>query len=366
MNNPLLQPAALPEFSKITPEIIQPAIEQLIDENRNQIKQLTGQSQVDWDSLIKPLSLISDRLSKAWSPVRHLNSVKSSDALRDAYNTCLPVLSEYSTEISQNRKLFEAYRAIADSAEFDAFDLAQQKAINDSLLHFRLGGVELEGESRKRYQEIQKELSGLQSKFENNLLDATQAWDYCSENADEFAGLPEYALALLQQLAQQKDKPGYRVTLDMPCYLAVITYAENRALRQQIYEAYVTRASDIGITEKVWDNADIMRDIVSKRHEKAKLLGFDSYADYSVQTKMASSVDEVIAFLTDLAHKSREAALSEVEEIRVFAREQGFEAELQAWDYTFYSEKLKQHRYQISDEDLKPYFAADRVISGLF
>jgi len=364
--NPLLEPAQLPAFSKISPELIQPAITELIERNRRSIAELEKQQQPQWDSLIKPLELMNDQLDKAWSPVRHLNSVKSSTELRHAYNACLPLLSEYSTEISQNRQLYEAYQQIASSAQFAEFTPAQQKTINDALLHFRLGGVELEGDARKRYQQLQSELSELQSRFENNLLDSTQEWQYLTDNEAELAGLPGYAIAMLRQLAEQKELSGYRVTLDMPCYLAVITYADNRALRQAIYEAWVTRASDRGITDKTWDNAPIMREIMAKRQEKARLLGFPNYAEYSLQTKMAGSIEQVREFLYDLAARLRVAAQEEVAERQEFAATLGFDAELQAWDYAYYSEKLKQHRYQLSDEDLKPYFADHSVISGLF
>ncbi len=366
MSNPLLDPGDLPAFSLIKPEIVKPAIEQLIAHNRSEIEKLLEQTDPAWDSLVDPLALMNDRLDKAWSPVRHLNSVKSSEAMRNAYNSCLPLLSEYSTELSQNRALYQAYRGIADSSEFANFSEARQKSITDALLHFRLGGVELEGEDRARYQQLQKELSELQSQFENNLLDATQAWQYVTEDAAELAGLPDFALAMLRQSAEQKGLDGYRVTLDMPSYLAVITYADNRALRQSIYEAYVTRASDREITDKIWDNAGIMVDIVAKRQEKARLLGFANYAEYSLETKMAASVDEVGEFLHDLALRSRDAALGEVRERQEFAESSGFDGELEAWDYAYYSEKLKQHRYQISDEDLKPYFSDRQVIDGLF
>ena len=366
MTNPLLEPGLLPAFSQIDPAMIQPAISELISKNRHAIADLAKQDNPSWDSLIKPLELINDHLEKAWSPVRHLNSVKSSSELRDAYNSCLPLLSDYATEVSQNRELYEAYCRISDSPELTDFTTPQQKAISDALLHFKLGGVELEGDDRLRYQKLQTELSELQSRFENNLLDSTQEWQYLSEDEKEFAGLPDYALAMLRQLAEQKEMPGFRVTLDMPCYLAVITYADNRALRKSIYEANVTRASDRGVTDKIWDNAPIMKDIVSKRQEKAKILGYTSYAEYSLQTKMASDVEQVLEFLYDLAARSRDAALSEVKERESFAQSLGFEGELQAWDYSYYSEKLKQHRYQISDEDLKPYFADHSVIRGLF
>jgi len=327
--------------------MIQPAIEQIISDNRSAITQLSAQERPDWDNLIKPLSLMNDRLEKAWSPVRHLNSVKSTPELRNAYNSCLPLLSEYSTEVSQNRDLYQGYRRIAESSAFAEFTTAQQKAVTDALLHFRLGGVELDGEDAARYQQLQKDLSELQSKFENNLLDATQAWQYLTEDKSELEGLPDYALAMVRQLAQQKDLAGYRVTLDMPCYLAIITYADNREPRRSIYEAYLTRASDQGITDKIWDNAANMVEIVAKRQEKAKILGFDNYAAYSLETKMASSVEQVIEFLNDLAKRSRQAAIGEVNERQAFAESLGFIGELEAWDYSYYGEKLKQDKYQI-------------------
>ena len=356
----------MPAFSKISAEMIVPAISELIAQNRMAIDDLAKQENPEWDSLIKPLELMNDHLEKAWSPVRHLNSVKSSTELRDAYNDCLPLLSEYATEVSQNRDLYQAYRLIAESRDYADFNQAQQKTISDALLHFRLGGVELEGAAKLRYQQLQSELSELESRYENNLLDSTQDWQYLTGDEGELAGLPGYAIAMLRQLAEQKKLAGFRVTMDMPCYQAVITYADNRLLRQAIYEAYVTRASDRGVTDIKWDNAPIMQEIVAKRQEKAILLGYGNYAEYSLKTKMATDVAQVLEFLRDLAARSRQAALDEVKERQDYATSIGFEGELAAWDYAYYSEKLKQHRYQISDEDLKPYFADHSVISGLF
>jgi len=366
LNNPLLENAGLPAFSQITPDIIQSAIEAIIADNRQQVDRLVANKKVSWDGLIKPISLLEDRLSKAWSPVRHLNSVKSSDKLREAYNACLPLLSEHSTEMSQNYQLYQGYRTIADSPAYADLDTAQQKTIDDSLKHFRLGGVDLEGEDKQRYQQLEKDLSELQSSFENNLLDATQSWQKLISDAKQLQGLPEYAIAMVKQLAEQNNQSGYRLTLDMPCYIAIITHAQCRELRKEIYEAYTTRASDQKITDKKWDNADNMQQIVVKRQEKAKLLGFDNYAEYSLETKMAESVKQVLDFLYDLAQRSRSAAIDEVAERQAYAESMGFEGELQAWDYAYYSEKLKQHKYQISEEDLKPYFSDDNVIGGLF
>ncbi len=356
----------MPAFSQITPDIIQSAIEAIIADNRQQVDRLVANKKVSWDGLIKPISLLEDRLSKAWSPVRHLNSVKSSDKLREAYNACLPLLSEHSTEMSQNHQLYQGYRTIADSPAYADLDTAQQKTIDDSLKHFRLGGVDLEGEDKQRYQQLQKDLSELQSSFDNNLLDATQSWQKLISDARQLQGLPEYAIAMVKQLAEQNNQSGYRLTLDMPCYIAIITHAQCRELRKEIYEAYTTRASDQKITDKKWDNAHNMQQIVAKRQEKAKLLGFDNYAEYSLETKMAESVKQVLDFLYDLAQRSRSAAIDEVAERQAYAESLGFEGELQAWDYAYYSEKLKQHKYQISEEDLKPYFCDDKVIRGLF
>ena len=366
MNNPLLETGRLPAFSKITPEVVRPAIKRIIDDNRQAVARLLDSEEVSWDKLVKPLSLLEDRLSKAWSPVRHLNSVKSSDSLRDAYNACLPLLSEYSTEMSQNRQLYLGYRKIAESGDYPDLTVAQQKTVDDALKHFKLGGVNLEGADKVRYQQLQKDLSVLQSSFENNVLDATQSWEKLISDDQQLAGLPDYAIEMAKQLAEQNGHPDYRLTLDMPCYIAVITYAQYRELREEIYKAYTTRASDQGITDKKWDNAANMIEIVTKRQEKARLLGFDNYAQYSLETKMASSVEQVVDFLNDLAQRSKAMAQTEVEERQAFAESLGFKGELQAWDYAYYSEKLKQHHYQITEQDLKPYFSEENVIHGLF
>ncbi len=365
-DNPLLRSFALPPFSEIDVNHIKPAIEQILQDNREQISQLQQLAAGDWQTLVQPLELLDDRLSKAWSPVRHLNSVQSSEALRDAYNSCLPLLSEYHTEVGQNRDLFEAYNAISQDAEFARLSPAQQKTITDSLLHFKLAGVNLTGEAKQQFASIQKRLSEIQSSFENNLLDATESWDMHISDKQQLQGLPDYALDMLKQYAEQKSLGGYRITLDMPCYIAVITYADDRELRKRIYQAYTTRASEQGFTDKKWDNAANMVEILQKRQEKAQLLGFAHYAQLSLETKMAVSVDEVVTFLHELAAKSLPAAQAEYQELQQFAAEQGLGAELMAWDLAYYSEKLKHQRYEIRDEDLKPYFADEHVIQGLF
>ncbi len=366
MNNPLLDQAGLPAFTQITPDLIEPAIATILQQNRDLIKQIENQTEINWENFIQPLELMDERLSKAWSPVRHLNSVKSSDDLREAYNQCLPLLSEYSTEIGQNQKLYQAYRSISESDEFATLSQAQKKTITDSIKHFELAGVGLSGDAKKEYQQIQKELSELQSKFENNVLDSTQSWEKHLENNERLAGLPGYALSMLKQNAESKSKSGYRITLDMPSYIAIITHADDRELRKEIYQAFSTRASDQGFTDEKWDNADTMLKILQKRQQKAKLLGFENYAELSLETKMAKDVAQVIDFLTQLAEKSNPAAKSEFEQLQEFAKQQGLDDEMQAWDIAYYSEKQRKQLFEFSDEDLKPYFSDNLVIKGLF
>ncbi len=366
LKNPLLDQPDLPAFSQITTDMIKPAIQQILQENRELIKQLENLPEADWGNLIQPLEIMDDRLSKAWSPVRHLNSVKSSDELREVYNQCLPMLSEYSTEVGQNQKLYQAYKTIAQSEGFSDLSQAQRKTITDSLKHFELAGVGLSGASKKEYQKIQKELSELQSRFENNVLDANQSWEKNLPGDERLSGLPEYALAMLKQNAESKSLEGYRITLDMPCYIAMVTHADDRELRKEIYQAYCTRASDQGFTDKKWDNAEIMLNILKKRQQKASLLGFSSYAELSLETKMAKDVKQVIDFLTQMADKSHAAAQKEYQQLQNFAKNNGLLDDLQAWDIAYYSEKQREQLFEFNDEILKPYFSDNRVIQGLF
>lgn len=366
MNNPLLENSPLPQFNKIKPALIKPAIEILLSENRKQIAELEVLQNSNWESFIEPLELMDDRLSKAWSPVRHLNSVKSSEELREVYTDCQQLLSDYSTEFGQNQKLFNIYQRLVDDKSFASLNAAQKKTLKDALLYFRLGGVDLSEQDKQTFQAIQKRLSELKTKFENNVLDSTQSWHLNISDKSRLAGLPEYALAMLEQTAHQKSLTGYSLTLDMPCYIAVITYADDRALRKEIYQAFSTRASNHGITDIKWDNAPVLVEILQLRQQKARLLGFEHYADLSLQTKMAESYDEVIDFLTELAKKAHTAAEQDVLQLRQFALEEGLKEDLAAWDIGYFSEKLKQQKYQISEQELKPYFSEKRVVQGLF
>ncbi|MGD9163397.1 MAG: oligopeptidase A [Chromatiales bacterium] len=366
MNNPLLEMEGLPAFTHITPEIIEPAIDQLLAENRNAIRQLleSGQ-QYDWKNLVEPLEKLDDRLSRAWSPVNHMNFVVNSDDLRKAYNACLPKLSDYATEMGHNSALYEAYKAVSSNRE--ELDVAQNKLLDNALLDFHLSGVDLAPQKKQRYKEISQALSQLTTKFEENLLDATNAWSKLVTDESELAGLPESALALAAQTARQRDhREGWLLTLDYPSYLPVMTYADNRELRREVYEAFSTRASDQGPHAGQWDNGEVMEQILALRHEQAQLLGFDNYAERSLARKMARTTEEVMHFLNDLASRSRAQAQRELEALTAYAQKTHGMTDLQAWDIGYYSEKLRHERYHITQEMLKPYFPETRVIPGMF
>ena len=367
MTNPLLQNNLLPPFSEIAPEQVEPAVDQLLADCRAAVAEaLQGNNAPDWKNLVQPIEQSMDSLSKSWSPVSHMNSVVNSDELRDAYNACLPKLSQFWTEMGQNQELFEAYRKLADSDAYQQLDQAQQKVIDNTLRDFRLSGIALNDEEKQRYGELQQKLSELTTKFSENVMDATDGWSKLISDEAELAGLPESALAAAKQMAESKGEQGWMITLDFPSYFAVITYADNRELRYEIYKAFATRASDQGPGAGKWDNSGIMTDILTLRSELAALLGFDNYAEFSLATKMAETPDQVEKFLTDLAEKSRPQAQSEFEELQNFALEEFSEPELQAWDISYYGEKLKQARYAISQEELRPYFPMPKVLEGMF
>ncbi len=366
-SNPLLALDDLPRFAHIQAEHVQTAIDQVLADNRAELKRLLDQpGPPSWASLIHPLDLLEERLSRVWSPVRHLNSVHNSPALREAYNACLAKLTDYSTELGQNRQLFEAYQALAEGAEFATLDATQQKIITDALRDFRLSGVDLPEAQKQRYKAIAQQLSSLQSRFEENILDATQAWRLHLEEVSALAGLPPSALALLAQNAAQAELAGFVLNLEFPSYYAVMTYADDRQLREQVYTAYVTRASDQGPHDAALDNSALMDEILRLRHEQAQLLGYPHYAALSLATKMADNAEEVMRFLRDLAQASKPHAQQELAELQRFAREQLGIDSLAAWDISYASEKLRQQAYALSQEDLKPYFPVDRVLDGLF
>ncbi|MGS0674078.1 oligopeptidase A [Shewanella sp. 125m-1] len=367
MSNPLLNSNKLPPFSSIKPEHIQPAVEQGIDDCRQKIEQvLANQDPFTWDNLVAPLEEVDDQLGKIWSPISHMNSVVSSEEWRKAHDACLPLLSEYGTFVGQHQGLYEAYKSLAESAGFAHYSQAQKKLIENSLRDFELSGIGLSDSDKLRYGELVKRMSELTSQFSNQLLDATQAWTKLITDEAELNGLPESAVAAAKAMAEAKELDGWLFTLDFPSYLPVMTYSENRELREECYRAFVTRASDQGPNAGEFDNGPLMDEILALRHELANLLGFDSYAHKSLATKMAESPVQVLDFLTELGARSKTQGETELAELTEFAEKECGVTELEAWDLSFYAEKLKHHRYEISQELLRPYFPEDKVLSGLF
>lgn len=368
MTNPLLVQTALPEFSKIKPEHVKPAVEHAISECKKVIDNvLSSTTEFTWKNLVEPIDEVGDKLGKLWSPVSHMNSVVSSDELRDAYESCLPILSEYSTFVGQHKPLYEAYQQLAESKHYQSLNVAQKKVIDDTLRDFKLSGIALEKSQQVRYGEIVTRLSDLSSQYSNNVLDATHAFTVNITNEDELSGLPDSAKEAAKALAQEKELSGWLFTLDFPSYLPVMTYCDNRDLREKMYHAFCTRASDQGPNAGEFDNSDFMLETLQLRHELAVLLGFENYAEKSIETKMAAKTSEVIGFLEGLAAKSKQQGAKEIQELTEFAKTITPNGdELQAWDLPYYAEKLKQERYAISDEELRPYFPESKAVSGLF
>ncbi len=365
MSNPLLEPTLLPLFSQIKPADITPAVDTLLKQGREQIAKLNGDvSSAEWDKVIAPLDTINDALSQAWSPVSHLNSVVNSDELREAYNENLPKLSAYWTEMGQNEGLFNAYRRVSEQSE--GLDTAQKKVLEHNLRDFRLSGIDLPADKKQRYADIRQRLSELSTKFSENVLDATQGWEKLITDPEMLKGMPEMSLAAAKQAATAKGKEGYLLSLEFPSYFPVITHCDDRALRHEVYEAYATRASDQGPNAGQWDNSEVMIEILTLRQEMSALLGFDSYADYSLATKMADTPEQVLQFLYDLADKSVDVARQEYKELCIFAKEEFGAESVESWDVAYYSEKLKQARYSLSQEMLRPYFPYPKVLKGMF
>jgi len=368
--NPLLDIADLPNFPEINANHIEPALDKLLKASRELTESLLkDNSEYTWDNLIEPLEKSDNQLERMWSPISHMNGVVNTTELRDAYNACLPKLSEYSTEMGQNRALFDAIQQIQDNQDALGLDDAQRKSIEDSLKGFRLSGVDLDDEKKQRYGDISSELSTITSNYSDNVLDATNGWTKQLDDESALAGLPDTAIEQAAASASQRDAAGYMLTLEFPSYYAVMSYADDRALREEMYRAYSTRASDQAVAspenDKL-DNSANMEKILKLRQEKAQLLGFDSYSDLSLDTKMADSPNQVLEFLGELAEKSLPFAKKEYAELKQFALDEVGIEDMQAWDVTYVSEKLKQQRYSISDEDLKPYFPVDNVLAGLF
>ena len=366
-NNPLLQDFDLPPYSEIRPEHVEPAIDSILGDNRVAIEELLSRpaERLDWQTLVVGLDEMNARLGRAWSPVSHLNAVCNSPELRSAYEACLPKLSAYYTELGQNRALFEAYKALAEGPAAAGFEVAQKTILEHSLRDFRLSGIDLPPVEQQRFGAIQMKLAELGSRFSNQLLDATQAWTKHLTDEAALAGLPDSAKGQMKQAAEAKGLDGWLITLEFPSYYAVMTYADDRALRQEVYTAYSTRASDQGPNAGQFDNGPVMQEILDLRQELARLLGYASYAELSLATKMAESPEQVLGFLRDLAVRSKPFAEKDLAELRAFAAEQGLD-DLKSWDTGYYAEKLRQSRYSLNQEELRAYFPIDKVLAGLF
>ena len=367
MSNPLLDTPDLPAFDRILPDHVEPAIDRILSENRAAIAERLDQgAPFTWENFAAPMEALEDRIDRAWSPVSHLNAVVNTPELRSAYEACLPKLSDYSTDLGQNEALFAAYREVSERADFKTLSVAQRRVVENAIRDFRLAGVDLEPADKARFKALKSELSQLSTRFANNLLDASNAWSLDIEDEARLAGLPASSRALFREAAQRAERAGWRITLDMPSFIAVMTHAEDRDLRETLYEAFVTRASDVGPHAGQWDNGPVMDRILAIRHELAQLLGFDNYAQRSLETKMASNPAEVLDFLQELTQQAVPKARQELADLQAFARQVGGPEALQPWDLAFFGEKLREARFAISQEQLKPYFPADRVVEGLF
>ncbi|HEY1130312.1 MAG TPA: M3 family metallopeptidase [Roseateles sp.] len=354
MTNPLLSTAALPEFAAIQPEHVQPAITELLAAAQAALDDaVKPTTPADYDALSRILDAATERLGAAWGAVGHLNAVADTPALREAYNAMLPAVTEFSTAMGANEALFAKYKAVV-AAQGKTLSAPRQQVLKHAIRNFVLSGAELQGAARERYAAIQERSAELQQQFSEHVLDATDGWSYVA-STEELAGVPPDVLD-----ATKLDDGGHKLTLHFPVYLPVMQYAESRELREKLYRAYVTRASEAGKPE--WDNTAAMREIVALRQEEARLLGYASFADVSLAPKMANSPAEVVAFLRDLAARARPFAEKDLAELRDFAKGQP----LESWDVSYWSEKLKEARYAFSDQTVKQYFTAPKVVAGLF
>jgi len=363
--NPLLDFSGLPCFAAIQPEHVTPAVDQLLQENRALVERVaTADDKPTWDNFVAPLDDANERLSRAWGQVAHLNAVMNSPALRETYNANLPRISQYHAELSQDERLYAKFKALRAAPEFGGLDRAQRKIVENELRDFRLGGAELSPEQKAEFKQVREQLDKLSSRFSDNLLDATNAFAHYVAAPEELTGIPEDVLEAAQEAARQDGKEGWKFTLQMPSYLPVMQYADNRTLRELMYRAYVTRAAEFGNPE--WNNTPIIEQILKLRRRLAHLLGYESFAQVSLEPKMAESPAQVLSFLTDLAAQVKPFALRDYDELAAFARERlGLET-LQAWDIGWASEKLRVERYAFSEQEVKQFFPEPKVLTGVF
>jgi len=368
--NPLLDLTGLPRFDAIRPEHVTPAIEQLIADARQVVQQLEAPADsVSWDNFVVPLEEATEHLGRAWGMVNHLNHVMDTPELRATYNENQPKVTEFWTELGQNEALFAKYKQLRASTEYDTLTPARKRIVENALRDFRLGGAELPEKQKERFAEIQEQQAALSTRFSENVLDATNDFKLLVENEAELAGLPDDAKAAARAAAERDGKTGWQFSLHFPSYFPVLQFADNRELREKIYRANATKASEMGAVfsevEK-WDNTNNIAQLLKLRDEEAKLLDFRSFADVSLEPKMAESPERVIEFLEDLARRARPYAEKDLAELRAFAKDELGIDEMQAWDATYASEKLREKRYAFSAQEVKQYFPEPKVVAGLF
>ena len=362
--NPLLDFTGLPRFDEVRAEHVTPATDYLLDKARNLIERLaTTPEALTWENFARPLEDMEEHIGRAWSQVGHMNAVVNSPELREAYNANLPKLTDFYSDLSQDERLYAKFRALRASTAYDQLNPAQRKIVENELRDFRLGGAELPDAQKARFKEIQDELSKLTTKFEENLMDTTNDYALFVESAEELKGVPEDVLQAAQEAATADKKTGYKFTLHYPSYMPVLQYGENRDLREQLYRAYATRASESGNPE--WDNTPLISAILKLRLEAAQLLGYKNYAEVSLATKMADTPAQVTEFLDTLAQRAKPFAKRDMQELTDYAAKLGI-ADMQAWDVAFVSEKLREDKYAFSDQEVKQYFPEEQVLHGLF
>ena len=363
--NPLLDFSGLPRYGSVRPEHVASAIDQLLAENRALIARLTADgAAASWNGFAEPLEDANERLWRAWGVVAHLHAVDDSSEIRDAYNANLPKITQYRTELAQNLHLYEKYKALRASPGFEELSQAQRKIVENDLRDYRLGGAELAPQNKRRFAEIQEELAALEAKFSENLLDATNAFSELIADRGALLGVPEDVLEAAEEGARKDGREGWKFTLHAPSYGPLMQYAENRDLREKLYRAHVTRASEFGNPQ--FDNTSIIVRELRLRKEKARLLGYKSFAEFSLVPKMAESPEAALDFLNDLAARALPHARRDHAELEEFARTELGIQELQAWDIAFASEKLRAKRYAFSDQEVKRYFPEPKVLEGMF
>ena len=364
MNNPVLNRQSLPLFDQIKPDHISPAIESILKEANTLIESLKKKSATaSWENFVEPIEIISEKISRAWGQIEHLNAVVNSDNLRKAYNDNLIKLTEFYTNLSQDESLYKKYQSLKDGEAFKSLTSSQKRIIDNVLREFKLGGAELNETDKKRFKAIQEKLAKLSTQFEENILDATNEFSIFVDNLDELRGIPEENIRKALADAKEDKREGYKFTLHFPSYLPVMQYADSRPLREKLYHAYATRASELASPE--FDNTKLIEEILALRYESSKLLGFKNFTEMSLVTKMAKSSEEVIGFLMDLANKAKPFALKDMDELKSFSKTLNIE-KLEAWDVAYVSEKLRQAKYSFSENEVKQYFPEHRVLKGLF